>query len=108
MNEEVNFAALQCFSKFRVGDTKDKTGILIFVSLFERSVMVLGDVGISAKIPQIQWEEIRNLIIDGIRNKQPAEGIKRGILRCGEILKKEFPVQTDDANELPNQIYLID
>ena len=32
------------------------------------------------------------------------EGLEQGILRCGEKLKTYFPYQTDDTNEIPDDI----
>jgi putative membrane protein len=108
MEEEVNRSALEYFSKFNVSNTKNQTGILLFVSLFERRVFVYGDVAINKKISQERWQEICDMIIDGMKKNKAAEGVKKAILECGKILAKEFPIKKNDKNELANKIILID
>ena len=98
-------AALE-FQINQIGKTAAQTGILILVSLIERVVIVYGDKPIAEKIPQADWEDVRDRILDGLRRKRPADGLVAGIARCGEILAGHFPRQSDDVNELPDQLIL--
>jgi len=108
LREEVLRSARQAFVEFRVRGTTGSTGILIYVSLFERMAWVLGDRAISEKLDQAKWDETKDLVIDGLRNGKPAEGICSAIRRCGELLLQHFPVAPDEVNELSNELQLID
>jgi putative membrane protein len=88
--------------------TQEGTGILIYISLHERMVRILGDDSISAKLTQDDWNGVRDTIIEGIRSKRPADGLKEAILKCGELLAQHFPIRPDDANELSNEIHIVD
>ena len=73
MNEEVERGAAEAFHRFRVRTTNEGTGVLIYVSLFEHRVRVIGDDAISRKLGQSDWKEIRDLITNGMRSGRPAE-----------------------------------
>ena len=88
--------------------TRDKTGILIFVSLFERKVIVLGDEGINSKIDQSDWDGVVNFIRAGIKSGKMIKGLKKGIESCKSLLEKFFPIKDDDTNELSNELVIIE
>jgi putative membrane protein len=104
MEEEVQEAAVTRFFGQGLYRTRDETGVLILISVFERKVWVLADRGINAKVKEGHWEEIVALITDGIRQHRPAEAICRAVESVGEILAVHFPVKADDTNELRNII----
>ena len=108
LREEVQQAARRAFFEHRVRGTKEGTGVLIYVSLFERMVVVLGDGAISAQLGREDWEQIRDLVLQGLKEGKGAEGLARAIRRAGELLAKHFPIQSGDRNELPNTLHLID
>lgn len=102
--EEVEEAAVTGFFRHGLYRTKDGTGILIYISVFERKVWVLADRGIDAKVPSDHWQSVVAAITQGIRNKQPAASICMAIQTIGRTLAEHFPVAPDDTNELDNII----
>jgi putative membrane protein len=108
MRGEVERSAAEAFHRFRLRKTAAGTGILLYVSLYERRVRVLGDDAIAEKIDQKDWETVRDLIVDGIRANRASEGICRAISKCGELLSRHFPIQPGDANEIRNELQIID
>jgi len=71
-------------------------------------VHVVGDDTINAKLTQDDWQALCDTIIDGFKSGKPEEGMRNGILRCGEMLAQHFPIQAGDTNELSNTLHLID
>lgn len=104
MEEEVGEAALTSFYRRGLHNTRDKTGVLIFISVFERRVLVLADSGIHAKVNPSVWEEVVQTISTGIREGRQAEALCRAVRRCGELLGEHFPCRRDDVDELDNLI----
>jgi putative membrane protein len=104
IDEEVQEAALIGFFKEELYRTRDETGILIFISVFEHRVWVLADRGINAKVDKGQWDSIVAHIIAGIKNGQPADAICEAVSEVGGILSEHFPVRDDDVDELDNLI----
>jgi putative membrane protein len=105
---EVDRAARAAFHEFRVRRTDEATGILVYLSLFERTVRVLGDDAINEKLEPEQWTEVCDLVVAGIRGKRPAQGLTEAILKCGDLLAEHFPIQPGDRNEIGNELRLID
>ncbi len=104
IKEEVEEAALTSFYRKGLNNTRDQTGILIFISVFERMTWVLADRGINEKVEPSVWQEIIDMITAGIKGKRQGEAICSAVKRCGEILKKHFPIKPDDTDELDNLI----
>ena len=104
IDDEVEEAAVTQFFDQGLYRTRDETGVLVLISVFERRVWVLADRGISAKVVEGQWDDIVSMITDGIRQKRPADAICAAVEKIGDLLKTHFPVKPDDTDELKNLI----
>jgi putative membrane protein len=103
MDRRVTQRALQAFVEEEVFATRERTGILIFLSLLEREVRVLGDAGINARVAPEEWEGVVRRIVEGMRQGQPAEGLIEAIAQCGVLLERcGVQRRADDADELDN------
>lgn len=104
MKHKVHTAAMVSFYKYGIYNTKGRTGILIYISLMERMVVVVGDEGIHAKVGDAAWNDVISIIIDGIKKKHLVHGIVQGIESCRTLLKRHFPASADNKNELSNKV----
>ncbi|NOY10254.1 MAG: hypothetical protein GXP33_15580 [Spirochaetes bacterium] len=104
MEEEVTEAALTSFYREGLQHTRDRTGILIYISVFERLAYVLADEGINAKVNPDVWQEVVDIVVSSIKEHKQADGICRAVKKCGELVQKNFPIKSDDTNELDNLI----
>ncbi len=101
----VSQRASAAFLAEEVFKTRERTGILIFLSLFEQRVVVLGDSGINAKVQQSDWDGIVNTIVKSIREDKPADGLVEAIRQCGELLQKHgVERRRDDTDELSDSL----
>lgn len=107
MRRCVEEAARRAFYEHRLRATKESTGILIYVSLFERMVCVLGDDAISVELSGDDWQQVRDAVVRGLKAGRGADGFAEGIALCGRMLEKRFPIQPDDVNELSNELRII-
>jgi putative membrane protein len=80
------------------------SGILIYISVIEQKVWILGDRGINTIIEDNTWENIISELTLGIRNKNKSEAICEAVKKTGEILRVHLPAQKNDKNELRNII----
>jgi putative membrane protein len=108
LEEEVQRAAQAAFMSSRIRRTAGGTGILIFVSLYERRVVVLPDDTILEKLPGMDWGDLCAAIVSGMKDKRPTEALEEAVASCGEILGEVLPRQGDDEDELSNELILID
>ncbi len=101
--------ALRCFAEQGLTRTQGRTGILIFVALLERRVIVLGDEGIDRILdPDESWQGVVDLAVAGLREGRAVEGLEAAVRRCGEILTRHLPAPERNPNELPNAVVLQD
>ncbi len=106
MSEQIHKQAQLEFYEHKMYKTKGGTGILIYLAHFEKQVVVLGGEAIVKKIREQDWQEIVNVIVAGMKQKNLSEALCRGIQMSGELLAQHFPIQKDDENELPNQLII--
>jgi len=104
VDEEVQEAAVTSFFGEKLYKTREENGILIFISVLEHRVWVLADRGINSRIKPEEWQEIVDLITQGIREKRQCAALCEAINRVGNILETHFPIKPDDHNELHNLI----
>jgi len=87
--------------------TRERTGVLIFVSQAEHMVELVADDGIDAKVEQSVWDEAVAVLVKGVKRGAPAEGFVAAIERCGAVLAEHFPATDDNPNELPDSLVMI-
>lgn len=105
LDETVHRRAMQAFVEEEVFDTRDRTGILLFVSLREHRIEVLGDAGINQQVDPEDWVEVVARIRRGIQNDNLTEGLVEAIEMCGHLLeRKGVDRRPDDENELTDAV----
>ncbi|MCX6232063.1 MAG: TPM domain-containing protein [Bacteroidetes bacterium] len=92
------------FEKLGMKKTALRNGVLIYLALSHRKFAIIGDTGINAVVPENFWDSIKDNMLKNFREAQFAEGIIYAITKSGEQLKKYFPHQQDDVNELSDEI----
>jgi putative membrane protein len=101
--------AARCFAEQGLSRTHGRTGILIFVALLERRVVVLADEGIDGVLdPDESWQGVVDVAVAGLREGHTVEGLEAAVRRCGAILARHLPAPERDPNELPNAVVLLD
>jgi putative membrane protein len=105
MDQTTRQRAENAFLEEEVFNTRQRTGIMIFISFFEHEVMVMADKGISKVVEQKQWDMIVADLVAEIRAGKIIEGLEAGIKRCGDLLlEKGFKKTDDDTNELSDDL----
>jgi putative membrane protein len=102
--EAVRERAVRAFFEKGLYKTRDETGILIFISLLERKVWILGDRGIDRRISHETWQGLARELSVGIREGRAGAALVGVIGKCGEILAEHFPRKADDVNELADEV----
>lgn len=109
MQKRVGQRAAEAFIAEEVFATRDRTGILLFVSLFERQVLVVGDSGINAHVKKEEWDDVVQSVVGGITRRQAGAGIVEAIGKCGALLERHGVARkTDDTDELRDHLRMSD
>ena len=102
--EDVMDHAAFVFEKLQMHKTELRNGVLFYLAVKDHKFAILGDAGINAKVPENFWDNIKNHMENLFKQGEFANGLSEGIKMAGEQLKKHFPYQSDDVNELPDEI----
>ncbi len=98
-------AAAACFFQKGIRNTRERTGVLVFVALAEQKVEILADAGITSFVPRPEWREAAGLLEgvfhDGGDAAELAERIEQAL---GPRLERWCESRPDDINELPNEV----
>lgn len=96
--------SLVVFNRLKLNETKLRNGVLIYLAVKDRMFAILGDEGINKVVGYGFWNDVKDLMQGYFKEGRFAEGLEQGIMRCGEKLKTYFPYQSDDINEIPDDI----
>ncbi len=96
--------AAYLFDKLNMNKTEQRNGVLFYLAVENRKFAVIGDRGIHALVLDEFWEGLKTLLLNHFREGKFTLGLIEGIGLVGEKLKKHYPYQTDDVNELPDDI----
>lgn len=104
--EDVLDHAAFVFDDLGMARTKERNGVLIYVSVPGRKVAVIGDVAIHAKLGNDYWHAVLDLILGKFKEDRFCEGLCAGVERLGEQLREHFPYRHDDVDELSDEVSL--
>ena len=96
--------SLFIFNRLKMNETQQRNGVLIYLAVRDHKFAILGDEGINKVVEADFWNDIRDLMATAFKAGRFADGLEQGIMRCGEKLKAYFPYQSDDINEIPDEI----
>jgi uncharacterized membrane protein len=97
-------AAQKQFRNLGMQKTKERNGVLIFVAPRARKFAVIGDQAIHEKCGEEFWVRVVEAIQHCFRNEKFTDGIGSAVAVIGEVLKRYFPSERHNRNELPDEI----
>lgn len=96
--------ATEVFEFLHMSNTKQSNGVLIYVAVEDRTLVIMGDSGINDAVAPNFWESTKDAMISQFKDGNTKQGLIDGVLKAGEQLKKYFPYKKNDKNELPDDI----
>ena len=96
--------ALEVFYDLKMNETQDQNGVLIYLAVADKKFAICGDKGINQVVDEDFWDNTKNIMTQHFKNNNFKQGLIEGILESGEQLKKYFPYQDHDSDELSNEI----
>jgi uncharacterized membrane protein len=101
---EVLDRAATVFAKLGMHKTALRNGVLFYLAVKKKQFAVIGDAGINKVVPADFWDCVKSEMETHFKNADFTGGLSEGIRIAGIQLKKNFPYQQNDINELPNDI----
>ncbi len=96
--------AMEVFHFLKMDNTLLRNGVLIYIALDKKALVIYGDKGIHEKVGDMFWESTKDLILSNFKRNKFKEGLIQGVLKAGKMLETHFPWRHGDINELDNTI----
>lgn len=96
--------SVMVFNTLKMDKTAARNGVLIYLAVTDKKFAIIGDEGINVLVEHDFWNDVKDEMSRHFREGDFTGGVVNGILRVGEKLKAFFPYQSDDVNELPDDI----
>jgi putative membrane protein len=101
---EVRQFAESLFLRQGIFATRARTGLLLFVSLFERRIEIVADTGLNGRIGAADWNAVIARMTPHLRGRQPFAAMRDALTELEALLvAKGFTPAPDTTNELPNR-----
>lgn len=96
--------AYQVFKKLDMHKTIERNAVLFHINFQKKYLTIIGDIGIHERVQQSYWDHLHDYITSEFAKGNYHQALKSAILETGIELKKYFPVQGENPNQLPNEI----
>jgi uncharacterized membrane protein len=96
--------ALEVFYELKMNETELQNGVLIYLAIADKQFVICGDKGINEVVATDFWDSTKEIMAVQFKQGNFKQGLIDGITKAGGQLKTYFPWQTDDTNELSNEI----
>ena len=96
--------ALEVFYLLEMDKTEQRNGVLIYIASESKKFAILGDEGINNLIPEDFWNAEKELMLSHFKKSEFAKGLELAIFEVGKKIKNFFPYQSNDTNELSDEI----
>ncbi|MFO0705900.1 MAG: TPM domain-containing protein [Nitrospira sp.] len=104
MYEKVRSRANRAFAHHAITQTRERTGVLIMLSILERQIYVLPDRSLVGRISAERWQQVVQAAVEQLHRGNIAEGVIQAVAACGPVLAEACPGRPgDNPNELPDE-----
>lgn len=92
------------FYEMIVGKTKNATGVLLFISIREKQVWIMGET--NTKLSPESWQAVAQELTEGMKKQNLNVALENGLNLLGALLNKNCPPEKINLNEIPNQLII--
>ena len=96
--------AITVFERLGMHRTAERNGVLVYISVTDRKLAVIGDKGIHERVGEAYWQELVAAVRERMREQQSRDGLIHAITELGRELRRHFPRRPGDNNELSDNV----
>ncbi len=105
LRHKVALRAERAFAQHAISQTRERTGVLIMLSMLERQIYVLPDRSLAGLVSADRWTQVVQAAVERLQGGDIAEGLSNAIAACGAVLADASPARPgNNPNELPDQV----
>ncbi|MET0410717.1 MAG: TPM domain-containing protein [Polyangiaceae bacterium] len=102
--QKVAARARQLFVEQGITETRDRSGVLVYLSEVEHRIEILADRGVHQRVGAEGWQRMVDGVVSAIQRGQAGQGVLAAIDAIGLVLTEHFPRRADDVNELSDTV----
>jgi uncharacterized membrane protein len=99
--------ALELFTLYRIWDTEENCGVLVYINLADRQVEIVADRGIARLISTDDWQAVCAIMTAGFAQDDYHNSVIAGMRQLNTLVQKHFPEGKPQSNQLSNQPILL-
>ena len=96
--------AHKLFRKYGLHKTAQRNAVMILVDTRSRELLIYGDDGVHQRVDDAFWSDVRDAMLEELRAGRLADALATGIRHVGEKLALLFPADTNDRNQIANDV----
>jgi putative membrane protein len=100
-------AAVEQFFVLGITRTRNRAGVLIFVSMAEHYARIIADDGLTGKIAEAEWRTVIDEMVGRLRDGQVNKAFILAVNQTGALLARAAPPD-GGGNDLPDRLVRID
>jgi putative membrane protein len=102
--QKVAARARQLFVEHGITETRDRSGVLVYLSEAEHRIEILADRGVHQRVGAEGWQRMVDGVVKAIQQGEAGKGVLAAVDAIGAVLVEHFPRRTDDVNELSDAV----
>lgn len=99
--------AAELFTLYRIWDTEENCGVLIYINLADHQVEIVADRGIARLIPAADWQAVCTTMTNGFAQNNYHDSVIAGMHQLNTLVQKYFPEGEPQFNQLSNRPILL-
>lgn len=100
--------AIDLFSTYRVWDTEENTGVLVYVNICEHALEIVADRGINSHVNHTVWRAMCDKALAGMSKGKMEESLSELLDEIGLLLRQHYYLEHDpEGNELSDSVVFL-
>ncbi len=96
--------AIKVFERLGMHKTAKRNGVLVYISVTDRKLAIVGDTGIHERVGEAYWQGLVAGVLLRMREQGPRDGLLHAVAEVGRALGHHFPRRPGDKNELSDEV----
>lgn len=99
--------ARDLFAHYRVWDTEENCGVLVYVNLADRKVEIVADRGVGRIITAKDWQAICRKMTEGFAHGDYHDSVLAALGQLNALLQEHYPDDGSRRNQLSDRPFMI-
>lgn len=91
------------FSDYRVWDTEENCGVLIYLNLADHQVEIVADRGVGRLVQPAEWQAVCDTLTSQLRRGAYRDSTIAALAQLNELLQQRLPATGDRVNQLSDK-----